>query len=896
MKRFENRHHKRFWTVMTAVVVLLAAAGLGTARYISADPETVTVSDTAGLRNALASGSAAVIKLDEGVYSLGGTPLVINRGVTVIGAGGNREGDAAKTKIVQNGTDRAVIINDALNDTFADVSLEALTVTGGKAAAADESFGGAGILADTGTSALSLYNVTVSDNNGGANGDGGGLFVSGLEGGKLKLDRVTVANNVTQAGGGGLYVEGDMDVSITRSAFDHNTAGSRPGGGVDIVPASAAGAGPVTITDSAFIGNAATGNNGGGLNVNVAAITVQNTTFSGNSAQYGGGIVSSAGNGGSAVPVFDHITVAENSSFQEGGGLYIAGGSVQLTGSIVSGNTTANPAYAANADIAKDQTAPLLDPARNGYNVVYHAQNMFAPGASSSKLGADAGLGAIGDHGGFTPTYALQPDSPAIGIGGTASLVYDQRGFPRMTGEPSAGAYEMLQAAARYGSSYSTAWNVQDGAAAVTVQLASESVPGLITSSSITSGGTARTFNAVSSPDKAGRAIFTVQATRQVGGTTMTIPGTFVLDLVPLPDVAAAISMPADVYQGQADVPITVTVRNAGTKDTSGEVKAVVTIPAGLMITSADVPSNWTKSSAGGTYTFSTTASLPAGSSAVFTLHGSVSETAAGAGQASVTANGGGEAAEDGGNNNASSSYAVHEIPQVISVAAPDPGYYKKGDELLFNVQYDRAVQVTGHPSLLLYIGSSTVEAAYKAGSGTSQLQFAYSITDGLADYDGISLGTAIQLNGAILESLEHAPASLTLNSVSNTSGVVIDAQAPSSTAVALPVNGYYKSGDTLNFVLHWNEKIKVSGQPSIPVQIGGTTVQAVFTALSPAQDEAAFTYTVQAADDDPDGITLDGSIMLNGGSITDLAGIQRTWPYRQQMRQASKWIHKRRS
>lgn len=93
----------------------------------------------------------------------------------------------------------------------------------------------------------------------------------------------------------------------------------------------------------------------------------------------------------------------------------------------------------------------------------------------------------------------------------------------------------------------------------------------------------------------------------------------------------------------------------------------------------------------------------------------------------------------------------------------------------------------------------------------------------------------------------------------------------PVITSVSVPTNGYYKSGDVLNFTVNFSEIITVSttgGTPSLNLMIGSTGRRALYISGS-GSNALTFSYTVVAEDIDLDGITVNSTaIALNGGTI----------------------------
>ena len=103
-------------------------------------------------------------------------------------------------------------------------------------------------------------------------------------------------------------------------------------------------------------------------------------------------------------------------------------------------------------------------------------------------------------------------------------------------------------------------------------------------------------------------------------------------------------------------------------------------------------------------------------------------------------------------------------VPAVASVfVSSDAGAdtaYLPGDVIEIAVEFSETVHVTGDPVLALRVGANTREAAFAAGSGTTQLLFRYTVVDGDADDDGISIAAGA-LAGGEIESDSGVPADL---------------------------------------------------------------------------------------------------------------------------------------
>ena len=132
--------------------------------------------------------------------------------------------------------------------------------------------------------------------------------------------------------------------------------------------------------------------------------------------------------------------------------------------------------------------------------------------------------------------------------------------------------------------------------------------------------------------------------------------------------------------------------------------------------------------------------------------------------------------------------------PTISGVTGPSAGTYSIGDELDFTATFSENVTVTGAPFISLTIGSSTVNAAYSSGSGTTSIKFQYTIVTGNADADGIACVSPVTLpaGAAIKDAAGNDLETLTFTPPTTT-GVTVDAVAPTiSSAVIASGNSYF--------------------------------------------------------------------------------------------------------
>ncbi len=105
----------------------------------------------------------------------------------------------------------------------------------------------------------------------------------------------------------------------------------------------------------------------------------------------------------------------------------------------------------------------------------------------------------------------------------------------------------------------------------------------------------------------------------------------------------------------------------------------------------------------------------------------------------------------------------------------------------------------------------------------------------------------------------------------STTNSITVDSTAPTISSVTGPANGTYGVGQALNFTVNYSENVTVTGTPTIPLTIGATARTASYISGS-GGTALVFRYTVQAGDNDSDGIASASPINLNGGTIQDAA------------------------
>ena len=106
-----------------------------------------------------------------------------------------------------------------------------------------------------------------------------------------------------------------------------------------------------------------------------------------------------------------------------------------------------------------------------------------------------------------------------------------------------------------------------------------------------------------------------------------------------------------------------------------------------------------------------------------------------------------------------------------------------------------------------------------------------------------------------------------------NAGEITVDTSAPSVTRTAITSMGPYRLGDVIDVTVTYDQKVEVTGAPSLTLVVGSTERQAEYDSGT-GSTVLVFRYTVVASETDGDGVVVKASsLTLNGGTIQDLAG-----------------------
>ena len=255
---------------------------------------------------------------------------------------------------------------------------------------------------------------------------------------------------------------------------------------------------------------------------------------------------------------------------------------------------------------------------------------------------------------------------------------------------------------------------------------------------------------------------------------------------------------------------------------------------------------------------------------------------ASGTGNITVTANSYQDAAGNNGSADAFSSLSIDTVvPNIASlalssatggVASPLDASVKllnATDTLSATVTFSEAVTLNttaGSPTLALVIGSSTVQATYVSGSGTTALVFSTTIASGQNDTDGVAIPlNALTLNGATLKDSAGNTSVTTSIAVANNPLYLVDTTAP-TVSITSDVSAL-KTGETAAITFTFSEDpgssfVWASNTGDVLVS-GGTLGNISGTGLTRT---ATFTPTANV-------VSGTASIAINAGTYTDVAG-----------------------
>ena len=204
-------------------------------------------------------------------------------------------------------------------------------------------------------------------------------------------------------------------------------------------------------------------------------------------------------------------------------------------------------------------------------------------------------------------------------------------------------------------------------------------------------------------------------------------------------------------------------------------------------------------------------------------------------------------------------------------ISAPENGNsYTTGEYITVTVTFSEAVEVditSGTPRLPLRIGSDTRYATYQPDDSTAtELLFDYLVVPDDRDLDGLTVDKfALELNGGTITGTTGANAGV--DAALTHTGVLADENRKvnphpvitgvevTSTPQATNANDTYGLGEDIEITVTFSEAVTVTGDVDFGLSVSG--VRRAPLVRGDGTTELVFAYTVQATDDDDNGIWI---------------------------------------
>ena len=256
--------------------------------------------------------------------TISGTPVVIDKGLTVLGNGtGNTIFDGS------NSTRLLSIIDPAMPVAFRDIQFRNGQATRG-----------GGLFARNSTLEFERCSFTGNAGNGNNARDGGGAMY--LDNTSLSLLSCDISNNTangTSGSGGGIFTDTGSSINAQNTTFGGNSA-ARAGGAIEH---AVSGTEQLLCSGCVFLNNTASSNPGNGGAIHVTGdgyVGVRGGSASGNvAASEGGAFWNGTGTMRITTVAITNNTANGTASDNGGGGLFNAGGTlIVLGGTVLNGN------------------------------------------------------------------------------------------------------------------------------------------------------------------------------------------------------------------------------------------------------------------------------------------------------------------------------------------------------------------------------------------------------------------------------------------------------------------------------------------------------------------------------------------------------------------------------
>ena len=224
-------------------------------------------------------------------------------------------------------------------------------------------------------------------------------------------------------------------------------------------------------------------------------------------------------------------------------------------------------------------------------------------------------------------------------------------------------------------------------------------------------------------------------------------------------------------------------------------------------------------------------------------------------------------------------SLGLYGLSEVLLVEAPDTPYatvaaitsdpanssdYRTGETIKATVTFSEDVTVTGTPRLPLHIGDNVRDADYVAGdSSDTVLSFSYTVTADDSDQDGVSINAfVLKLNGGSVKrkdadvdaALTHTEVAAEVDQSVNRKPYIVD-DGVAVTSSPRAANDTYGVGEDIEITVTFDQAVTASDDVDFGLSVSGPRRAPLVSGSGTTK--LVFAYTVQAGDDDDNGIWI---------------------------------------
>jgi len=210
-------------------------------------------------------------------------------------------------------------------------------------------------------------------------------------------------------------------------------------------------------------------------------------------------------------------------------------------------------------------------------------------------------------------------------------------------------------------------------------------------------------------------------------------------------------------------------------------------------------------------------------------------------------------------------------------VAKTKSGNYKLSDDIQVTLTFHKKLKVQGSPYLIINIGGQEHKMKYLPSTNSDELIFNYTVQEQDLDQDGIEFDTFLYFEKDSIqlastddnEKSENIP-----NEIRFTEPTIIyiDSFIPYISHITVPESELYFKNDDVDFYVHFNEEVVVTGSPRLIFEFDGQIIYADY-AHGSHTNKILFRLIPDEQHKRISGLTLLSKIDLAGGEIYDYAG-----------------------